>query len=73
MNSMSTLEMLIAMVYAFIGALGTLSILIFSLGCGLYIVRLGTERRIQGIRIMEWGVGLMVATILLVGVLHILE
>lgn len=70
---MSTLEMLIAMIYAFIGVVGAFSLLVFSYGFGIYVARLGTERRIEGIRTMQKGVSIMIATVLLVGLVRFLE
>ncbi len=70
---MSTTESIITLVYALIGISGALSIVVFVWGFTIYISRLGTERRIEGIRIMEWGVGLAITSIALIGVLRLLE
>ena len=70
---MDTQETFIILTYALIGISGALSIIVFVWGFATYISRLGTDRRIAGIRIMEWGVGLVTASIVLIGILHLLQ
>jgi len=59
------------LLYAMIGISGALSVVVFVWGFVTYISRLGTDRRIAGIRIMEWGVGLVMTSIFLIGVLNL--
>ncbi len=61
------------LLYAMIGISGALSLVIFVWGFAVYISRLGTDRRVAGIRIMEWGVGLVMTSIFLIGVLRFLS
>lgn len=70
---MSTTETAILLIYALIGVSGALSIVVFVWGFIVYIIRLGTERRVEGIRIMEWGVSLIFTAIILIGVMRFLE
>jgi hypothetical protein len=70
---MSTTDTIITLVYALIGISGALSLVVFAWGFVVYVSRLGTERRIEGIWIMEWGVGLVITAIILIGVLRLLE
>ncbi len=58
------------LLYAMIGISGALSVVIFVWGFVVYISRLGTDRRVAGIRIMEWGVGLVMTSIFLIGVMR---
>lgn len=62
----------IILLYAMIGISGALSVVVFVWGFVTYISRLGTDRRVAGIRIMEWGVGLVMTSIFLIGVLSFL-
>lgn len=64
---------LIILIYAMIGITGALALIVFTWGFVVYISRLGTDRRIQGIRIMEWGVGFVITSIFLIGFLRLLE
>lgn len=57
--------------YALIGICGALSSIVFIRGFITYISRLGTERRAEGIDIMEWGVGFIITAIALIGVLRL--
>ena len=66
-------ETLIILTFALIGISGALSFVVFVWGFVVYISRLGTERRVEGIRIMEWGVGLIITAIILIGVLRFLQ
>lgn len=61
------------LVYAMIGITGALALVVFLWGFAIYISRLGTDRRIAGIHIMEWGVGLLITSVVLIGVLRLLE
>lgn len=62
----------IILLYAMTGISGALSVVVFVWGFVTYISRLGTDRRVAGIRIMEWGVGLVMTSIFLIGVLSFL-
>lgn len=70
---MALIDMAITLTYALIGVTGAASFIIFVAGFGIYLVRLGTERRIEAIRIMEQGVRLIIGTFVLIGLLRILE
>lgn len=70
---MSTTETIVTLAYALVGISGALSLIVFIWGFVVYISRLGTERRVEGIWIMEWGVGLIITAILLIGVARLLE
>lgn len=70
---MSTAETFTLLVYALIGISGSLSIVVFVWGAGVYLSRLGTERRVAGIRIMEWGIAFVFTSILLIALLRWLE
>ncbi|HWO07125.1 MAG TPA: hypothetical protein VNM40_00920 [Candidatus Paceibacterota bacterium] len=61
------------LLYALIGIFGALSVIVFLWGFVVYLARLGTERRVLGIRIMEWGVALILTAIALIGVLRFFE
>lgn len=61
------------LLYAMIGISGALSVVVFMWGFATYISRLGTDRRIAGIRIMEWGVGLVMTSIFLIGLMRFLQ
>ena len=70
---MSISDTFVLLTYALIGVSGALSFAVFLWGFTIYIVRLGTERRVEGIRIIEWAIGLALTSIVLIGVLHLLE
>ena len=70
---MSTTDTIVLLLYALIGISGALSAAVFTWGFIIYILRLGTERRIAGIRIMEWGVSLILTAIILIGAIRLLE
>lgn len=70
---MSTAETTVLLLFALIGVSGALAVVVFVWGFVIYISRLGTERRVQGVRIMEWGVSLIVTAIVLIGVLRLVE
>ena len=59
--------------YAIIGALGGFSVVIFVSGFILYIVRLGTERRAEGIFMMEWGVTSLFVAVVFIWLLRWIE
>ncbi|MFZ2886872.1 MAG: hypothetical protein WA021_03575 [Minisyncoccia bacterium] len=68
---MSTIDTFVILLHALIGVSGALSVLVFLWGFCVYIARLGTERRVHGIRIMEWGVSLIFTSIILIGVMRL--
>jgi O-antigen/teichoic acid export membrane protein len=70
---MTETNMLIIVVYGLIGLTGALSAVIFVWGFITYIMRLGQVRREDGIHIMEWGVGLIITAIVLIGILHLIQ
>ncbi len=70
---MEATPLFITVLYGLIGATGALSVVVFVWGISLYIARLGTERRADGIDMMEWSVGLGVTVIILIGLLRLVE
>lgn len=58
---------------AAIGFFGAIAIIIFLTGFIVYLTRLGTERREEGILIMEKGVSVLIVVIVASGVLRWLE
>ena len=56
--------------YALIGAFGAASVVVFIGGLIVYLTRLGTERREEGIHIMEWGASILLVVFLCIGILH---
>ncbi len=56
--------------YGLIGITGALSAILFFAGFVMYLARLGTFRRKSGISIMEWGVRLIITSIVLMGILR---
>lgn len=56
--------------YAAVGVLGAVSFVVFVAGFIQYLSRLGTERREDSIKIMEWGVSIMVMAVLCAAVLY---
>ena len=63
----------VLILYALIGISGALSIIAFVRGFITYISRLGTERRDEGIKIMEWSIGFIITAIVLIGILRFFE
>ena len=70
---MSGSSLIIAIVYGIVGGVGALSVFVMIWGFVTYIVRLGTVRRDEGIKIMAWGVRLIITAIILIGVLRLLQ
>jgi|GEM_PF-1641237 len=66
--ALSTSERLVYLMYGLIGFFGALAVLVFVWGFVMYLVRLGTVQRDDGIKIMEWGVGLVLTVLVLVGI-----
>lgn len=64
---------IVVAMYGLIGATGAVSLLIYVWGFAVYISRLGTVRRDEGINIMIWASGFAIATIVLIGILNFLE
>ena len=56
-----------------IGFFGLIAIVVFATGFAIYITRLGTERREDGIKIMEKGLSILIAVIVATGVLYWVE
>ena len=71
-QTITATDAVVLTVYGLIGATGALSILVMICGFIVYIIRLGTERRSEGIHIMEWGVALVITSIVLIAILHLL-
>lgn len=67
---METAELIL---HGLIGFFGAASVGVFGWGFSVYITRLGTERREEGIEIMEWGVSILVVVLLLIGVLRYVQ
>jgi hypothetical protein len=70
---MSMSEMFSMVLYGMIGVVGALSIIQFARGFLMYITRLGTDRRDEGLKIMEWGVALVMTLIILIAILNLLK
>ncbi len=58
--------------YGLIGISGALSIIVMVWGFLVYIFRLGTVRREEGIHIMQWGVRLVITSVILIGVMRLI-
>lgn len=69
----STSETVVFLLYGLIGLFGAASVIVFLWGFILYLVRIGTERREEGIHIMEWAVGLIITVIVLIGILRYVQ
>ncbi len=61
----------VLLMYALIGISGALSVIALIRGFVTYISRLGTERRKEGIDIMEWAVGFVITSLVLIGILKL--
>lgn len=59
--------------YGTIGFFGALAVLAFGSGFVLYLVRIGTDQRVEGIDIMIWGVTILFVVIILIGILALVE
>ncbi len=59
--------------YGLIGFFGAVAVLIFGSGLVLYLVRIGTDHRVEGIDIMIWGVTILFVVIILIGLLVLIE
>jgi hypothetical protein len=70
---MSEGEIFSIILYGAIGIAGALSFLFFVWGFITYISRLGTERRNEGIHVMEWGVALVITVIVLIAIQNLLQ
>jgi len=68
-------ELIITIFYGLIGITGALALVIFTWGTVEYLTRIGYpgEMRDGGIKIMEWGVGLLITSIILVGVMNLVQ
>ena len=64
---------LMTVIYGLIGITGALSLVVMVWGFVTYIVRLGTVRRDEGIKIMAWGVRFIITAIILIGFLRLLQ
>lgn len=66
---------IILIIYGLIGITGALSMLVFAWGFIEYITRIGlpSERRNKGVHIMEWAVGLVITSIVLIGILNLVQ
>lgn len=67
------LDNLIILNHGLIGAVGALAILIFGWGLALYLARMGTEHREEGIQIMQSSIGLLLTSVVLIWILRFLE
>jgi len=66
-------EMTIVIMHGLIGIAGAFSLLALLWGFTIYVSRLGTDRRTEGIKIMQWSIGFMIATIFLITLLRFLQ
>ena len=73
MNDMNESSILVSILYGLVGATGALSLVVLLWGFVVYIMRLGQVRRDEGIHIMQWGVGLIITAIILIGVLRLVQ
>ncbi|OGG60815.1 hypothetical protein A2765_01765 [Candidatus Kaiserbacteria bacterium RIFCSPHIGHO2_01_FULL_56_24] len=64
---------LILGLYGVVGFFGAASVVVFIGGLIVYLIRLGTERREEGIKIMEWGFSILVVVVLCIGLLRWLQ
>ncbi len=69
----SLTEMFIASLYSLIGFMGMLSIVFLTWGFVVFVSRLGTLRREEGHRVMEWAVRFIITTLLLIGFLRFVQ
>ena len=69
----STSENVVFLLYGLIGLFGAASVVVFLWGFILYLVRIGTERREDGIHIMEWSISLIITVIILIGLLRYIQ
>lgn len=59
--------------YSAVGFFGAVAVIVFVTGFIIYITRLGTERREDGIKIMQKGMSVMMVVVLASAVLYWLE
>lgn len=66
---------MVTVLYGLIGISGALSVVLFIWGFIEYITRIGLPavRRDKGVHIMEWGVGMVITGIVLIGVLKLVQ
>jgi hypothetical protein len=69
----SATETAILGLYGAVGLFGAASFVVFVGGLIVYLARLGTERREEGIKIMEWGFSILVVVVLCIGLLRWLQ
>ena len=65
-------ENTLIVLYSAIGVFGAASLVTFLAGAGTYFARMGLEYRLDGIRVMEWGIRLIITTLFLIGLLRFL-
>ena len=65
----SLMSNVVLVLYGAVGFFGAISTITFIGGFGLYIVRLGTEHRREGIVIMSWGVTTLFVVVILAFIL----
>ncbi len=56
-----------------IGFFGAISIIVFIVGLGTYLTRLGTERREEGITTMEQSLTILIIVVIVTGILRWIE
>ncbi len=54
----------------FVGVMVVCAFLAYIVGFIVYAVRLGTDQRVQGIRIMEWGVAILFVLVVILALIH---
>lgn len=71
---MDTSETITAILYGLIGGSGGLSAVVFIWGMVEYATKIGlpADMRNRGVRIMEWGVGLLLTAVILAALLKLL-
>lgn len=63
----------VLILYGVIGFFGTLGVGLFAAGIFVYIVRLGVERRAEGITLIVWSVTIMFVVAILAIILGLIE
>jgi len=70
---MTESQLFIALIYGLIGLTGLASLIVFIWGFITYIMRLGTVRRDEGIKIMQHSIPIIISSIVLIGIVNLLH
>ncbi len=70
---MTFVDAIVTVFYGIIGISGAAAVLVFFWGFTTYIARLGTERRKDGIKIMGQAIGLIMTSVIMIGLLHLTD